>query len=94
MHISHFIPKFQSRNSTEINEFVRYKVLRVVTMKITVFWDLLPCNPVDIYQCLWEATLKMETEHSSKTSVNFYQTTMSQETAIFQINLFMEQIIS
>jgi hypothetical protein len=31
---------------------VRFEALRVVTMKITVFWDVMQCNPVDIYKCI------------------------------------------
>jgi hypothetical protein len=31
--------------------FVRFQVLMVVTMKMTVFWDIAPCNMVEVYRC-------------------------------------------
>jgi hypothetical protein len=31
---------------------MRSQVLTMVTMKITVFWDVMSCSLVDIYECL------------------------------------------
>jgi hypothetical protein len=31
---------------------VKFEALRVVTKKITVFWDVMPSSLVDVYQCL------------------------------------------
>jgi hypothetical protein len=53
---------------------MKFEVLMVVTKKITVLSDVMPCSIVDIY-CHFGEKGEMETAHSIKTSVNFYQTT-------------------
>jgi hypothetical protein len=30
---------------------VRFQVFTVVSMKMTVFWDVVPCSLVEVYQC-------------------------------------------
>jgi hypothetical protein len=61
-------------------------------MKMAVFWVVAPCGPVQISQSFRDAyclhiVLMIETESTSETSVNFYQTTrsnvLSQKTVIF-----------
>jgi hypothetical protein len=58
---------------------VWFQVLTVASMKITVFWDVVPCSVVDVY---WRITgqwvliaLMLDAASTSETSVNFYQTT-------------------
>jgi hypothetical protein len=62
--------------------FMRFQVLTVASMKMTVFWDVAPCSLVEVYQCFRGAcclthrgALTMEAASASETSVNFYQTT-------------------
>jgi hypothetical protein len=43
---------------------VRFEVLMAVTLKNTIFWDVMLCCLVAVYWC------------SSETLVNFYQTTL------------------
>lgn len=63
---------------------VRFGVLTVVTIKINLFWDVMPCRQVDHYQCFREhccATIFCAEEQSKQASgmlfslstlVNFY----------------------
>jgi hypothetical protein len=45
-------------------------------MKVAVFWVVLLCIQVKVYQQSFRATaLMMEAANTSETSVNFYQTT-------------------
>jgi hypothetical protein len=63
---------------------VRLEVLKAVTMKSTVFWDVTHCSLVEVFQqiytrCLLPClacflTLKLEPVCSSETLMNFYQT--------------------
>lgn len=32
-------------------KYVRFEVLMVVSMKIVVFWIIVPCSLVDVYRC-------------------------------------------
>jgi hypothetical protein len=49
------------------------KVLTVVTLKRTVFWDVILCSSVLPASCLAYSSIpKMEAECSFETSVNFY----------------------
>jgi hypothetical protein len=54
---------------------VRFQVLTAASMKLTVFWDVLPCSQGDVDQrfrgahCLLIA-LMMEEERTSETLVN------------------------
>jgi hypothetical protein len=41
-------------------------------MKMTVFWDVAPCSPVEVYRRLGGACCL---RHQGDDSVNFYQTT-------------------
>jgi hypothetical protein len=41
-------------------------------MKMTVFWDVVPCSLVEVY---WVIALMMEAASASEILVNFYQTT-------------------
>jgi hypothetical protein len=44
-------------------------------MKMTVFWDVAPCDLVEVYRRFRGAiALIMEAESTSETSVNIYQT--------------------
>jgi hypothetical protein len=56
---------------------VRFQVLMEVSMKITVFWDVVPCNLVEVQRCL-QAPLKCQT-----TSTRLHGAT-SQKTVIFK----------
>jgi hypothetical protein len=40
-------------------------------MKMTVFWDVMPCSLIEVYP----RALMMKAVNTSETSVNFYQTT-------------------
>jgi hypothetical protein len=60
---------------------MEFQVLTVVSMKITVFWDVAPCSLVEVYRyfrgacCLHhQGALIMEAAIKSEKSVNFYQT--------------------
>jgi hypothetical protein len=67
---------------------VGFEVLMAVGTKMAVFWVLVPCSLVEIYQrfrgpcCL--LTLMMEAAKSSETLVNSYQAT-----AIFGISIVL-----
>jgi hypothetical protein len=50
-------------------ESVRFQVLTAAHMKMTAFWDIVPCSLVE------EIALMMEAVCTSETSVNFYGTT-------------------
>jgi hypothetical protein len=62
---------------------VRFEVLTDVAIKITVFWDVTLCSPIEVYRrfggkyCPYHhsSALKIETARSSKTSVNFHRIT-------------------
>jgi hypothetical protein len=55
-------------NRTESNQLqVRFQILTAASIKMTVFWDVVPYSLV--------VTLMIEAVSTSKTSVNFYQTT-------------------
>jgi hypothetical protein len=64
------------------NPQMRFQVLTAASIKLTVFWDVAPCSPVETDRrfrgayCLW-AALMMEAVSTSETSVNFYETTRS-----------------
>jgi hypothetical protein len=45
---------------------MRFKVLKAVDVKNTIFWDVIPCSLVKVYQ------------DSCRPSVNFYETTQHQ----------------
>jgi hypothetical protein len=66
----------------EQGKYVRFQVCTVVNMRITVFWDVVPCNLVEVYRhfrgscCLHHhGILMMEAASTFETSVNFYQAT-------------------
>lgn len=56
------------------------KVLGVICVNITIFWDVIMCNFVHRFQCLRETccldpqTVKLEPAHSSKIFGIIYQT--------------------
>jgi hypothetical protein len=47
----------------------------VQIQNMTVFWDVAPCVPVEVYRRFRLIALMMKAEINSETSVNFYQTT-------------------
>jgi hypothetical protein len=53
--------------------------------KMAVFWVVMPCSLVEVYQRFRAMILMIEAVSTSETLVNFYQTTRccSQKTAIF-----------
>jgi hypothetical protein len=61
--------------------FVRFQVLKAVSMMFTVFWDVVLCSLVKIDWCIRGAscppitTLKMEAVSTSEEPINFYKTT-------------------
>jgi hypothetical protein len=57
---------------------VRFEVLTAARMKMAVFWVFAPCSLVDFTD-----SLMTEAASTSGTSVNFYQTTTTQNTVIF-----------
>jgi hypothetical protein len=63
---------------------VRFQVLTAVSIKMTVFWYVVPCSLVEVYRrlrcayCLHrqgKIALMMDVASTSEISVNFYQTT-------------------
>jgi hypothetical protein len=60
---------------------MRLQVLMVVSMKMTVFWDVAKCTLTGVYQCfrgfycLHHQTFMKEAVSTSETSVNFCKTT-------------------
>jgi hypothetical protein len=56
----------------------KLSMLRATSMMMVVFLDVAPCSLVD-------RVVMMKPLSSSKTSVNTYQTTTSQKTAIFEM---------
>jgi hypothetical protein len=56
---------------TKRYEFLRFQVLKAASMKMTVFWDVVPC----VLAASIIRALTMEAISTSVTSVNFYQTT-------------------
>jgi hypothetical protein len=42
---------------------------------MTVFWDVAPCSPVEVYRRFRAFALMMKAARTSETSANFYQTT-------------------
>jgi hypothetical protein len=54
-------------------ELLRFQVLTTAIMKVAVFWVVAPCSLVEVYR----PALMMEAASTSETSVNFYQTTRS-----------------
>jgi hypothetical protein len=80
IHIRHCIEKNSDVSNSEY--YARFKVLSVVNMKITIFWDVLPCSLVASHQssgatyCLYfqqSSALNMETVCFSKIFVTGYQ---------------------
>jgi hypothetical protein len=64
------VSKQASTVSSElVNELLRFQVLTAASMKMTVFWDVAPCSLVEI------SGPDDGAASTSKTSVNFYQTT-------------------
>jgi hypothetical protein len=66
--------------------FVRFQLLTASSIKMTVFWDVAPCNLV---------ALIMEAVGTSETSVNFYQTTwhnIPEDRATFKQNVILIRI--
>jgi hypothetical protein len=51
---------------------VGFEVLMAVSMKMAVFWVVMPCSLVEVYQLF---ALMMDAARTSETLVNFYQTT-------------------
>jgi hypothetical protein len=61
--------------------FIRFEVLMLVAMKISVFQDVMPCSLVEVYQHSWEmcslhlhfnlGSLKMDAAQSFKISLHF-----------------------
>jgi hypothetical protein len=50
----------------DILQVARFEVLTVVTMKITVFWDVTPCRLVDCYRRFGDSSaLNLEAARSS-----------------------------
>jgi hypothetical protein len=57
---------------------VGFEVLTVVSMNMAVFWVVVPCSLVEVYQRFRGPvliTLMMKAARTSETLVNFYQTT-------------------
>jgi hypothetical protein len=60
---------------------VGFDVLTAVNTKMAVFWVVAPCSLVEVYEVLDASNIRamialmMETERTSETLVNFYQTT-------------------
>jgi hypothetical protein len=63
---------------------MKFQILTAVSMKVTVFWDVVPCSPVkftDVSEVLAASIMKViialmkEAGSTSEMSVNFYQTT-------------------
>jgi hypothetical protein len=73
----------QGRGSIKCGNFlVRFEVLMAMSIKIAVFWDVVPCSLVDtdllIYvseELTTSITLMMEAVNSSEMPINIYQTT-------------------
>jgi hypothetical protein len=71
-----------------------FEVLTAVNTKMAVFWVVVPCSLVEVYQrlrgpcCLHHQDMMMEVPRTSKTLVNFYQNTRryNQKTAMFGFN--------
>jgi hypothetical protein len=67
-------------------ENVIFEVLTLVTLKITIFWDVALCSLVDAYPTFrWNVLPSssgwtMEAVHSSTTSADIYQITVSRST--------------
>jgi hypothetical protein len=41
-------------------------------MKVKVFWDMIPCSLIDLYQCSEKPNLVMEAAGSSETITHIY----------------------
>jgi hypothetical protein len=54
------------------NHMVKFRVLATASMKMAVFWDVVPRDLVEVYRLI---ALMMEASSTSETSKNFYQTT-------------------
>jgi hypothetical protein len=58
---------------------VGFQVLAAASMKMTIFWNIMPCSLIEIYRRFKDAclliALMMEAASTSETLVNFYQTT-------------------
>jgi hypothetical protein len=55
-----------------------FQVLTAVSMKMSFFWGIVPCNPVEIYQHFRSAYRSMvEAVRTSEMSVSLYQTARS-----------------
>jgi hypothetical protein len=56
---------------------VKFEVLAAVSLKVVVFWVVVPCSLVEVYRrfkgaCCLLIALMMEAASTSETSVNFY----------------------
>jgi hypothetical protein len=75
---------------------LRFQVLTVASMKMTVFWDVAVCNFIEVGQCfrgvycLHHQALKMEAVSTSETSVNLYEITWHNipEDSHLQLNIY------
>jgi len=74
----------QKTGVTDVCVLVRSVVIMAVTTRFTIFWDAIPCSPVDMYQYVQMASRnllllssgkKTVATHSSKMSVPTYQST-------------------
>jgi hypothetical protein len=62
--------------------FSRIQILMAASTKIAVFYTVMPCSLVEVYQCFrdtyclhYQCALMMETASTYEILVNFYQTT-------------------
>jgi hypothetical protein len=59
-------------------DFVRFVVLMLMSMKMSVLWDIVPCNLVDTELHFREVTTSImmkEAVRSSETSISIYEIT-------------------
>jgi hypothetical protein len=73
---------------------VRFQVLTAASMKMAVFWVVVPCNLVEVYRRFGNAycliALMMEAASNCEKSVNFYQTTrrkISEDSHLLILNI-------
>jgi hypothetical protein len=76
-HHFYLMPRLRMRDSP----WIGFEVFTAASMKMAVFWVVVPCSLVEVYQrfrgpcCLHIIALMMEASRTSVTLVNFYQTT-------------------